>query len=116
MIDREKSNDITAGRIALATTIMVALATLTPYVVKIPEPNLNLIIQAQTTIWNGWLVVLGYYFGSTHKTSSQVSAMTAQAEALSTTAKKIPTPPSEDTESVQLAAGEAVKVEAKGKK
>lgn len=63
-------HDIVPGVIALSVTVMVALAALTPYVVVLPEKNLNLITQEHTTLWNGWLVILGFYFGSTHSKNS----------------------------------------------
>ena len=63
-----------AGVLALLVTIMVALAALTPYVMTIPEKNLNLITQAQTTLWNGWLMILTYYFATTN-TSNKAAPM-----------------------------------------
>lgn len=52
------------GALAIATTAMVALAALTPYLWAIPKDNMNLITQSQTTLWNGWLMILGFYFAT----------------------------------------------------
>ncbi len=73
-----------AGLLAIIITIMVALAALTPYIVTIPQTNITLITQAQTTLWNGWLVVLSYYFGTSQSqgrkdAAIQTLASTAQA-------------------------------------
>jgi len=52
----------TAAVLAYLVTILVALSMLTPYVWTIPKDNINLITQGQTTLWNGWMLVLGYFF------------------------------------------------------
>lgn len=76
----EVREDWVPGTLALIITIMVALSTLTPYVVKLPESNLNLIVQAQTTLWNGWLLVLGFYFGTNVAHNKQAQALASQAQ------------------------------------
>lgn len=67
-----RKRDMVPGALAIGVTVMVALACLTPYVIKIPEANLNLITQAQTTLWNGWLMILGYFFGTTNANTKAV--------------------------------------------
>jgi hypothetical protein len=85
MIEHRSNSEWTvAGWLAIIITIMVALAALTPYIVTIPQSNITLITQAQTTLWNGWLVVLSYYFGTTQSqgrkdAAIQTLASTAQA-------------------------------------
>lgn len=67
------------GALAIGVTVMVALACLTPYVIKIPEANINLITQAQTTLWNGWLMILGYFFGTTNSQNAAVNKVADNA-------------------------------------
>lgn len=71
-----------AGVLAIMVTIMVALAALTPYVMTIPEKNLNLITQAQTTLWNGWLMILTYYFATTNTNNKAAATIEAQAKTI----------------------------------
>lgn len=71
-----------AGVLAIMVTIMVALAALTPYVMSIPEKNLNLITQAQTTLWNGWLMILTYYFATTNTNNKAAATIEAQAKTI----------------------------------
>jgi asparagine N-glycosylation enzyme membrane subunit Stt3 len=97
------------GVLAVMVTVMVALAALTPYLVVIPSSNLTLITQAQTTLWNGWLLVLGFYFGNTMSqgkkdSTIQTLAQTAQAAG----AALAPPPPPEPT--IPVAPGESVTV------
>ena len=68
------------GVLAIMVTVMVAFATLTPYLIVIPESNLNLITQAQTTLWNGWLVILGFYFATTQTQGRKDAAIQALAQ------------------------------------
>lgn len=70
-----------AGLLAVMVTVMVGFATLTPYVVVIPESNLTLITQAQTTLWNGWLVILGYYFATNQLQGRKDAAIQSLAKA-----------------------------------
>jgi type II secretory pathway component PulL len=53
-----------AAWLAILTTCMVALATITPYFLTVPQGNATLISQSQTTLYNGWLIVLAYYFAT----------------------------------------------------
>lgn len=110
MISHER--DWIPGILALLITGMVALAALTPYIVVLPESNLNLIVQAQTTLWNGWLLVLGFYFGtSAQKNSSQALALSNQ-QTLDNVISKIPAaqPSIADGGNVTLEPGQEVNV------
>lgn len=55
-----------SGVLAVMVTGMVAMAALAPYWIAIPEKNMNLITQGQTTLWSGWLIILGFYFATTN--------------------------------------------------
>lgn len=70
-----RKHDWVPGALAIGVTVMVALAALTPYVIQVPEKNLNLITQAQTTLWNGWLMILGYFFGTTQAQNNITKAV-----------------------------------------
>lgn len=87
-----KYMDWVPGVLAISITLMVALSILTPYVMKIPESNLNLIVQAQTTLWNGWLLVLGFYFGtSVQNNTRQAQQLSQQATTMASVLSKVPT-------------------------
>lgn len=66
--------------IACAVTLLVAVATGTPYFYPIPEKNIALITQAQTTLYNGWMIVLTWYFGSSKNAATAQDTMNKQAE------------------------------------
>lgn len=110
-VTREK-HDWVPGVLGLAITALVALATATPYFYKIPTENMNLITQAQTTLWNGWMVVLAYYYGSSKNQAKAQETMNVQAEtakqAGAALAALAPTPPGE----VKLPPGGSVEVTA----
>lgn len=109
MIDRRVATEPTIpGILAVMVTVMVALAALTPYLVVIPESNQNLITQAQTTLWNGWLVVLSYYFGTTQGQGKKDAAIHTLAETASKQAAAITPPPA----TVELGPGEEARVKA----
>lgn len=112
MIDRRVNSEWTvAGWLALMVTIMVALAALTPYVVTIPKDNLNLITQAQTTLWNGWLVVLSYYFGTTQSQGRKdVTISTLADTAKSAQAALAPAPGAPQGEVVEIKPDETLTV------
>ena len=115
MSEGQEVKDKVPGILALMTTVMVALATLTPYVIKLPETNLNLIVQAQTTLWNGWLLILGFYFGTTIQSNKQNDAISNQAQALGQATARIPRTPQghiSGTDKVAIAPGEEVTVQA----
>lgn len=77
---RADKHDWVPGSLAMVVTVLVALATLTPYVWNIPQTNLNLITQAQTTLWNGWMVILAYYFGNSAGQRKAADTIAMQAE------------------------------------
>lgn len=54
--------DPVPGRLAIGITLMVALAVLTPYVWIVPKDNMQLVIQAQTNLFAGWLMVVAFYY------------------------------------------------------
>ena len=72
----------TAGILAYIVTVLVAMATLTPYVWDIPEKNMNLVTQAQTTLWNGWMLVLAYYFKARENNPVDAQTISTQADTI----------------------------------
>ena len=119
MIERRKNQpdkmEWVPGSLAMIVTIMVALATLTPYAWPLPEKNMNLIVQAQTTLWNGWLLILGFYFGTSATSRKTEDIMATQAQTakvagdtLAATMGAASAPPGP----VTLTPGEEVKVKA----
>lgn len=90
---REATRDNIPGILAIMVTFMVALAALTPYVVLIPKDNLNLITQAQTTLWNGWLVILGYYFATTSNQRKKDDIISTQADTIQKAQAALPSVP-----------------------
>ena len=110
MMNRRKNDphDWQPFIIALGVTRLVGLATGTPYFYKIPHENMQLIIQAQTSLWGGWLIVLNWYFGSSKNQSKAQDTMNRQATALAASAPA--SPPSDKT--ITLPPGDSVSVEA----
>lgn len=95
----------TAGILAFTMTLMVAAAALVPYFVLIPEKNMNLITQGQTTLWAGWLLMLGYYYGTSQNSSKKDSTIATLANTANTAqAALAPLPELEDA--VTIAPGE----------
>lgn len=106
-----------AGVLAVAVTIMVALAALTPYWLPIPEKNMNLITQGQTTLWNGWLLILGFYFGTTNsqgKKDATIQTLAATAGKAQDALAPLVNPTSIET--IPVAEGQKVVVEGTGEK
>lgn len=97
--------------IAVAVTMLVAIATGTPYFYPIPEKNIALITQAQTTLYNGWMIVLTWYFGSSKSQTKDQDTMNLQARAAMA---RIETPPSASPGSVELKPGDELEVRATG--
>lgn len=112
-LKNEHSHEWVPGVLAVGITILVALATITPYFYNIPKDNMNLITQAQTTLWNGWMVVLAYYYGSSKNQSKAQDTMNVQAETAKAAGAALAaatTPAS--TDAVTLKPGESVDVHA----
>jgi hypothetical protein len=61
-------------------TLLVAAATLTPYLREIPRENMNLITQANTTLWNGWMLMLGYFYGTSAQQKKTNDTMNLMAQ------------------------------------
>jgi uncharacterized protein (DUF697 family) len=103
----------TAGVLAFTMTLMVAAAALVPYFVPIPEKNMNLITQGQTTLWAGWLLMLGYYYGTSQNNTKKDSTIaTLASTASSAQAALAPLP--EAVEAIKIAPGEVKTVVATG--
>lgn len=98
------------GALAVLLTIMAALAALTPYVVIIPKENLTLITQAQTTLWAGWLLMLGYYFGSSSSQKTKDATIQTQAETAAVAQGALAPLVSDNPDAINLAPGEQAKV------
>lgn len=81
VVDRDKWEWV-PGALAIFTTALVGAAILLPYFWTIPKDNSNIVIQAQTTLWNGWLVILGYFFGNAMKEKKKDDTINVQAKAL----------------------------------
>lgn len=100
--------DKVAAILAVGTTTAVLAAAMVPYFLDIPKDNHNLIVQGQTTIWNGWLVILSFYFGTTVGGRKYQNTIERQAKVIEQTV-----PPNVTDGKVQLRPGEEVNVEAK---
>ncbi len=83
-------NRDTAAWLAYIVTGLVAAATLLPYVWNIPERNMNLITQAQTTLWNGWMLVLAHYYKSKQNNPIDAATIATQAETIKTAQSNLP--------------------------
>lgn len=112
-----KSNDPIPGRLAYGVTILVALATLTPYVWVVPEKNMQLVIQAQTTLFSGWLMILAFYYKSrndqvkddTIAAQASAQASTAALAAATATAPALVVPPGAQATVTATDAGAEIK-------
>lgn len=103
-----------AGILALLVTGMVALAALAPYWVAIPEKNMNLITQGQTTLWAGWLLMLGYYFGTTQSQGRKDATIQTLAHTASKAQDALaPLATDVKVETIPVAEGEKLIVEGK---
>lgn len=110
---RKEPSDNHPFIIAVAVTLLVAIATATPYFYLIPEKNIALITQAQTTLYNGWMIVLTWYFGSSKNAAKAQDTMNLQAQTANRIASStIPSP--ESPGQVDLKEGDTVKVTATG--
>jgi len=107
---RKEPSDNHPFIIAVAVTALVAIATGTPYFYPIPEKNIALITQAQTTLYNGWMIVLTWYFGSSKNQSKAQDTMNIQAQTAARVAEN--TSPSKSPGQVELQPGDHVDVAA----
>lgn len=113
MIERRaERHDWVPGVLGLGITVLVALATITPYFYKIPTENMNLITQAQTTLWNGWMVVLAYYYGSSKNQTKAADTIATQAHTARTAGAALAAAVSPPAPDVTLQPGAHVVVEA----
>lgn len=111
-IDNHAINDPIPGRLAYGVTILVALATLTPYVWIVPEKNMQLVIQAQTTLFSGWLMILAFYYKARNDAVKD-QTIAAQAETAKTAGAALATAATANTPgAVSLQPGDSVKVAA----
>lgn len=102
-----------SGVLALLVTGMVALAALAPYWIEIPEKNMNLITQGQTTLWAGWLLILGFYFGTTNSQGRKDATIQTLAATASKAQEALAPLTGTTTETIPVAEGERVVVEGK---
>lgn len=72
------------GVLAVLLTMGALGAALLPYWIKIPQENMTIITQAQTTLWAGWLLMLGYYFGTTQSSKGKDDTITTLAKTAQT--------------------------------
>ena len=113
MMNLDRQDQI-PGILAWMITLLVALSIITPYFFEIPTENINLITQAQTTLWNGWMMALAYYYGSSKNQAKAAETIAAQAKTAQVTgaalAASLPGVPGE----VKLSPGDEVVVAATG--
>jgi len=98
------------------TTVMVAVAALAPYLITIPQSNLNLITQAQTTLWNGWLVILGFYFSSSISSGKKDAAIQTLAQTAKTAQETLSASTVGQNPTATIAPGETATIKAEGDK
>lgn len=101
----------TAGKLALAVTVMVALATLTPYVWDIPAQNMQLITQAQTTLYNGWMLVLAYYYKTRENNPVDAQTISTQAATIKQAQDKLAPVVEKEGDNPTVRPGENITVE-----
>jgi hypothetical protein len=103
-----------SGVLALLVTGMVALAALAPYWIAIPEKNMNLITQGQTTLWAGWLLILGFYFGTTNSQGRKDATIQTLATTASKAQDALAPLSGNAVDTIPVAPGEQVTVKATG--
>jgi hypothetical protein len=89
---------------------------LTPYVWTIPKDNINLITQGQTTLWNGWMLVLGYFFKTRINNPVDAETISNQAKTIKEAQTALGVAAGVTPGSVSLAAGDKVEVKAEDAK
>lgn len=102
----------TAAMLAYLVTILVALSMLTPYVWTIPKDNINLITQGQTTLWNGWMLVLGYFFKTRINNPVDAATISTQAQTIKDAQTTLSAAAGVVPGQVDLKVGDQVKVSA----
>lgn len=108
----QKDHDWVPGALGIGITFLVALATITPYFYNIPKDNMNLITQAQTTLWNGWMVVLAYYYGSSKNQAKAAETIATQAKTAQEAGAALAAVATPNAEDVVLQPGDQVVVAA----
>ncbi len=105
-IKKASNESSVMGWLAFITTVGVLLSILTPYVWLVPKENMNLITQGNTTLWNGWMVVMVFYFRSKAQNPLDAATISQQADTISKAQQTI-----SDTASAATPADQSVKVE-----
>lgn len=103
----------TSGILAIMVTLMVAVAAIAPYWVGVPEKNMNLITQGQTTLWAGWLLILGYYFGTTNSQGRKDATIQTLATTASKAQEALAPLTGASVETIPIGNGEKVTIEGK---
>lgn len=101
--------------LAVSATLIIGVSHLLLFFFDIPRENVNLITQNNTTLWNGWMAILMFYFGDSLSRSRSADTIKLQAQTALTAgsalakATEAALPPTTD---VKLEPGETVKVAA----
>lgn len=104
--------------LAVSATLIIGVSHLLLFFFNIPQQNVNLITQNNTTLWNGWMAILMFYFGDSLSRSRSADTIKMQAQTALTAgtalakATEASLPPTTD---VKLDPGETVKVSAEPK-
>lgn len=102
--------DPVPGRLAIAMTVLVALAAITPYVREVPKENLQLVSNAQTNLFAGWLMMIAFYFKSRNDAvkDQTIAAQAQTAREAGAALAAVATP----ANVIPVAAGDSVTVKA----
>lgn len=104
--------------LAISASVIIGVSHLLLFFFNIPQQNVNLITQNNTTLWNGWMAILMFYFGDSLSRSRSADTIRMQADTARTAgvalanAVAAAAPPSNET---VLEPGESVKVSAEPK-
>lgn len=66
--------------LALSATAIIGVSHLLLFFFVIPKENINLITQNNTTLWNGWMAILMFYFGDSLSRSRSADTIKLQAQ------------------------------------
>jgi branched-subunit amino acid transport protein AzlD len=58
---KARENSRVPGILAVAVTLAVVAVSILPFFIEAPDKNNALLTQEHTNLWNGWLVLLGYF-------------------------------------------------------